>query len=251
MRGRAVAIIAGLSTLVVAALLMLAAVASAEDAQPVKAISWQFDPRARVSLLSQANSQQSFPTVQEFAVVTNTYAQRAPAIDGSIVVWQDYRNGNWDIYAKNLNTGAETQITSNPYTQTAPAISGDIVVWEDFRNYSYCVSYGNCFGEIYGKNLVTGSEFLVASVSGYGGLRWPAISGNVAVWGRCISPAGIYGKDLATGRQFSVATSFDYCPGKVAIDGPVVVWEQYATSWDIHGKDLASGIVFDIAIGSA
>ena len=60
--------------------------------------------------------------------------QTNPDIDRNIVVWQDNRNGNWDIYGYNLTTRREFQITDNPHDQTNPAISGNTVVWEDSRD---------------------------------------------------------------------------------------------------------------------
>jgi beta propeller repeat protein len=57
-----------------------------------------------------------------------------PDIDHNIVVWQDNRNGDWDIYGYNLTTRQEFQITDEPHDQTNPAISGNMVVWEDSRN---------------------------------------------------------------------------------------------------------------------
>ncbi|MBA7482681.1 hypothetical protein ES707_18175 [subsurface metagenome] len=57
-----------------------------------------------------------------------------PDIDGNIIVWQDYRNDNWDIYGYNLTTRQEFQITNNPDDQENPAISGNVVVWQDNRN---------------------------------------------------------------------------------------------------------------------
>ena len=70
----------------------------------------------------------------EFAISRCNSSQTNPDIDGHIVVWQDYRNDNWDIFGYNLTTQKEFQITDNPADQTAPAISGNIVVWQDNRS---------------------------------------------------------------------------------------------------------------------
>ena len=70
----------------------------------------------------------------EFAITVNEAEQTNPDIDRNIVVWQDNRNGNWDIYGYNLTTRREFQITDEPHDQTNPAISGNIVVWEDSRD---------------------------------------------------------------------------------------------------------------------
>ncbi len=70
----------------------------------------------------------------EFAITTNESSQTNPDIDGNIIVWQDYRNNNWDIFGYNLTTQKEFQITDDSHDQTNPAISGKVVVWQDNRN---------------------------------------------------------------------------------------------------------------------
>ncbi|MHC4106412.1 MAG: hypothetical protein ACYSR9_15840 [Planctomycetota bacterium] len=72
--------------------------------------------------------------VVEFAVAANEFSQTNPDIDGNIIVWQDNRNNNWDIFGYNLTTRKEFQITDDSYDQTNPAISGSVVVWQDNRN---------------------------------------------------------------------------------------------------------------------
>lgn len=66
-------------------------------------------------------------------VAQSQFSEKAPDVSGHIVVWQDNRNGNWDIYGYNLTTKKEFQITDDPADQTNPAISGDTVVWQDRR----------------------------------------------------------------------------------------------------------------------
>ena len=68
-----------------------------------------------------------------FPVSQLTSSEEKPDISGHIVVWQDNRNGNWDIYGYNLVTKKEFQITADSADQTNPVISGSLVVWEDAR----------------------------------------------------------------------------------------------------------------------
>jgi beta propeller repeat protein len=70
----------------------------------------------------------------EFPVCTDANGQRNPAISGNIIVWEDDRNGNWDIYGYDISTQTEFQITTNTADQTSPAISGHTVVWSDSRH---------------------------------------------------------------------------------------------------------------------
>ncbi|OHB73547.1 MAG: hypothetical protein A2Z25_12460 [Planctomycetes bacterium RBG_16_55_9] len=70
----------------------------------------------------------------EFAVAATGASQTDPDIDENIVVWQDNRHGNWDIFGYNLTTRREFQITDDRNDQTRPAISGNVVVWQDNRD---------------------------------------------------------------------------------------------------------------------
>jgi len=58
--------------------------------------------------------------------------QYSPAISGDIVVWSDNRNGQYDIYGKNLLTGLEFPIAVGPGDKWCPAIDGNLVVWHRF-----------------------------------------------------------------------------------------------------------------------
>ncbi|MBF0386709.1 MAG: S8 family serine peptidase [Candidatus Omnitrophica bacterium] len=53
------------------------------------------------------------------------------ALSGTAVVWQDERNGDWDIYISDLLKDKESAIVKLPGKQINPAISGSLVVWED------------------------------------------------------------------------------------------------------------------------
>ncbi|MBC8377752.1 MAG: hypothetical protein H8E62_01120 [Planctomycetes bacterium] len=68
-----------------------------------------------------------------FPVSQLAFSEENPDISGHIIVWQDNRNVNWDIYGYNLVTKKEFQIPTDLADQTSPAISGNLVVWEDAR----------------------------------------------------------------------------------------------------------------------
>jgi len=85
--------------------------------------------------------------------------QEQPDVDDSLVVWVDYRNGNPDVYARNLLTGKEFPVTANPAGQRKPRLRGHIVAWEDSRNS--IGADGN--SDIYGFDLSTGAEFPVST----------------------------------------------------------------------------------------
>jgi beta propeller repeat protein len=43
----------------------------------------------------------------EFPICTQVVTPRAPSIDGNIVVWQDERSGNQDVYGYYIDTDTE------------------------------------------------------------------------------------------------------------------------------------------------
>lgn len=70
---------------------------------------------------------------EPFLIAGGAGLQQSPDISNHLVVWQDSRNGNFDIYGYNLITQKEFRITTNTANQTNPAVSGNLVVWEDAR----------------------------------------------------------------------------------------------------------------------
>jgi beta propeller repeat protein len=73
-------------------------------------------------------------TLIETPITNNESDQIDPAVYGDRIVWQDERNGHWDIYLYNLSTSTETRIATDESNQTKPAIYGDRIVWQDDRN---------------------------------------------------------------------------------------------------------------------
>lgn len=51
---------------------------------------------------------------QEFPVTTNPEDQLWPAISKDIVVWRDYRNGDWNIYGCNISEILKIEPPSTP-----------------------------------------------------------------------------------------------------------------------------------------
>ena len=88
----------------------------------------------------------AMPEEKETTQITTNGANHInPYVNGNYIVWQDNRNGNWDIYAYDLSTGAEIPICTAAGDQTNPSVYGDNFVWQDNRNgnwdiYMYDIS---------------------------------------------------------------------------------------------------------------
>ncbi len=116
----------------------------------------------------------------ELRLTDNAGIQRFPSISGQKIVWEDDRNGNFDIYLYDMGTGQTRRLTDDPKDQVAPRISGNRVVWQDYRNSQ---SLEN--PDIYLLDLSTGEERMLNSPFSFdnGGYEMrPDIDGDVVVW---------------------------------------------------------------------
>jgi len=66
--------------------------------------------------------------------VINTGRQYSADISGSRIVYDDNRDGNWNIYMYDDATGKEQQLTNEPHDQMSPQIYGDQILYMDNRN---------------------------------------------------------------------------------------------------------------------
>jgi TolB protein len=173
---------------------------------------------------------------QVIQVTTDAGNQMNPAIHKSVIVWEDDRNGNLDIYALTRGTGREFQVTTDGNNQYSPAAYNDIIVWTDERN-------GN--QDIYGYNLSTDQEFQLTT-DGTNQMD-PVLYENTVVWAdNRNGNYDIYGIDLRVLEEFSITTheSNQIHPD---ISSGIVVWQDYRNgNWDIYGYNLLTGQGFQI-----
>jgi len=175
------------------------------------------------------------PTITKTRITNHRTAEN-PVIFGNNIVWQDYRNRNWDIYIYSIFTKKETH-TINKLNQMNPAIYGNRVVWEDYRN-------GNA--DIYMQDLSTNKQTRITTNKS--DQYTPAIYGDKIVWveGRnggkldefgypirdeSVNPSGkldIYMYDLSTRKETRITSSGSaYKPD---IYGDRIVYTDYRSS---------------------
>ncbi len=144
-------------------------------------------------------------------------AQMEPDVSSGVVVWQDNRSGNWDIYMKDVyGTDGPVAVTTNMADQTMPSIDGSTVVWQDQRDGDW---------DIYRYDITTGGETSVRNASG--NQERPVVSGAWVAWQD--DSAGnwdIYAYNLDTDELIQV-TSHERDQINPAISGTVLTWEDY------------------------
>ena len=117
---------------------------------------------------------------EAFEVSPSIYTQRAPAVSGDIIVWQEYveidGQWDWDIYGVDLINDPEGFITiaALEADQTRPSIWGTRVVWED--NY-----YGDI--DIWVSDITNPASVQMYPITPYEDDQdRPRIHGNTVVW---------------------------------------------------------------------
>lgn len=173
-------------------------------------------------------------TGQERRLSAAAGQQAFPAISGTRVVAEDYRNGiNSNLYQYDAATGAEAVISpTGLIDRYSPDVHGDRVVWADQRTGNY---------DVYSKNLTSGVETRL--VSDGGAQQDPAVGDTWAVWHDKRTSAGsngdIYGYKFSTGAVQAISTdaAMQEHPDT---SGNVVVWQDYRNdNWDIFARNMS------------
>ena len=193
------------------------------------------------------------PTV--FPVCIDMGGQAGPDISGRMVVWTDNRNGDLDIYGRDLNSKGDFPVCKNTAQQDNPSVTATIVsgrtryiaVWVDKRNHEG--------GDIYGRDLTTKRNFVVVRS---GTLKWfPEIVDQWVVWIEAQVAAGPYtlkARDLNAAKTYKIATTSvlsSFGVTRRTVKSKTVHTAVYTSSaGDISGRNLPAGAPFRVAQSS-
>jgi beta propeller repeat protein len=191
-----------------------------------------------------------------FPICIQMGGQAGPEIAGSMVVWTDNRNGNLDIYGRNLSTRRDYAVCTNGARQDNPSVtryataSGKVqyvAVWVDKRNHPNGES-----SDIYGRDITTGERFKVA---GGATIKWfPEIVDRWVIWIEADDAAGPYRvkvRDLDAAKTYLIATSSVLSPvalSRRTVGTRTVYTAVYTTGkGNISGRNVPSGTPFSVS----
>jgi hypothetical protein len=153
----------------------------------------------------------------EISIGTGSGTQAAPAVAYGagagyyLVVWEDSRDGNWNIYSRVVSPGgtpqgSETQITSHAGDETAPAVAWDetrdhyFITWQrsgDIYGIACSISSGNCSTSGHSTVTIanTGDTEANSDVAFNSFDNPDANDGELfVVWDRTTSPTSVWGQ---------------------------------------------------------
>jgi beta propeller repeat protein len=157
-------------------------------------------------------------------------AAGAPATDGSVVVWADDRGGDYDIYAKDLESGREWTVYAGVGDQTDPAVCAGQVFWVDRSGDAATV-------------WTADPESGVAVQVSDGAADQVAAGDHLVAWtDRSGADANIVACDPGSGDSWTVCDA----PGdqvSAAVSGDLIAWQDYRNgdAADIYAGDPWGG----------
>jgi len=197
---------------------------------------------------------------------------------GAFFLWEDNRDGNWDIFIKYLDSSDEVNLSDNPNDQRHPRTWQGKVVWEDNRNgnwdiYLYDIESGatsritndpfnQTNPDIYGSVIVWeddrhgNSDIYMYDIEDGKEERItmddpelqpfqtsPRIYDDTIIWlDNRFGEFNIFSYDIATGNESTITSgrSIKFNP---SIHGDTVVWEDNRNgNWDIFRYNLTTNV---------
>ncbi|MBE0428740.1 MAG: hypothetical protein IBX61_02580 [Thermoleophilia bacterium] len=165
--------------------------------------------------------------------ITNDPAdQGRPDVQEDIIVWKDFRNGNWDIYMYDLSVHAEIPISTHPAYQNMPITNGSTIIWQDNRNGDW---------DLYMKDASGGEEQPLVWGPGNKGL--PTVSGSLVTYVDDSSGSNdIYAIDLVSREIIPISTN-PANQWQPRISGTKIVWQDDRNGrWDLYMHDVSTGV---------
>ncbi|MEW6382130.1 MAG: hypothetical protein AB1611_21350 [bacterium] len=211
--------------------------------------------------LIQTNNQQQQAT--PFPICTAQGDQRSPAVawngNSYLVIWEDTRNGNADIYGTRINStgsvldspasqGGGVPICTVGNDQILPALAWNgqdqnyLVIWQDYRTTP---------AKIYGMRLTANMQLLDGTAAN-GGLLIAAGGGTnphlafngtgyLVVWEYQTSESScdIYGCRISPSGQVTGSPAIPICIGEDLKFNPMAVSDglDFLVVWDVHLLD--------------
>ena len=163
----------------------------------------------------------------------------APGIGQGLVAWEDNRDGNLEIYARNLATGEERRITNSPAFDQRPRVNNGVIVWQSsVNNISYIC-------DIYSYDWASGTTRQITATP-LDDERDPDVFGNYVVYdGLRNGNRDIYLFDLTIGTEKVLSMPGDQV--RPNISGEFVAFEDVSTGlYHVMLWHLPTGKVFDL-----
>ncbi|MFH1100979.1 MAG: C25 family cysteine peptidase [Methanobacteriota archaeon] len=135
-------------------------------------------------------------------------------INGTKIVWTDYRDGQWDIYLYELGSdgvygtdddSGEVQITTAPSSDETPSISGNKIIWKGDRNENPTIYINDLFFYDLGLDGIYGTDDDSGEIQ---------LTKNEYL----IKGQGIYGNKIVHGGAVFVDDEFQYTTYLISID---------------------------------
>ncbi|WP_332449058.1 Ig-like domain-containing protein [Methanoculleus sp.] len=171
-------------------------------------------------------------------------AQNRPDVDNNVIVWEDGRDGNMEIYLGTADAFRASlgytgeRVTNNPASQEKPSISGDYIAWQDDRDGDR---------EIYLYQRSTGATTRLTNNPD--DQRMPIVRGNYVAWYDSNSTSGrtnVVLYDIAQNETTIIdADAKTTIPGgstefKPALSEQYVAWIE-AEDEKVHYYDITAG----------